>query len=69
MEVRHGEFHLLDYWKILVQRRWVVILAVVSVVLVALIGAFVATPLYRARATLLIERQRTTVFLTTDLKI
>jgi capsular exopolysaccharide synthesis family protein len=56
MELAVGT-HVLDYWRILRRRRWVVYLSVATVALVALVGSFLATPLYRASATLQIERQ------------
>jgi capsular exopolysaccharide synthesis family protein len=48
---------LLGYWQILVRRRWVIYLAVSALGLVALVGSFLTTPLYRATTTLQIERQ------------
>ena len=57
METPAGGKHLLDYWRILVRRRWVVYLAVFGVTLIALIGSLLATPEYRATATLKIDRQ------------
>jgi capsular exopolysaccharide synthesis family protein len=47
---------LLSYWQVLMRRRWVVYLAVVSLGLAALVGSFLTTPLYRATTTLQIER-------------
>jgi capsular exopolysaccharide synthesis family protein len=49
--------HLLDYWAVLRRRRWVVCLAVAAVTLATLVGSFLVTPLYRAGATLQIERE------------
>lgn len=57
MSAGAGEVHLLDYWSVLVRRRAVVYLGVVAVGLVALVGSFVTTPLYRGKVTLQIERQ------------
>ena len=48
-------FELLRYWEILVRRRWVIYLAVAAVFLIALVGSFLSTPLYRATATLQIS--------------
>ncbi len=48
---------LLAYWQILVRRRWIVYLAVVTLVLVALVGSFLTTPRYRSTVTLQIERE------------
>jgi len=58
---------LREYWSILVRRRWVVVLSIVSVALVALIGSFLMTPLYRATVTLQIERQNPDVLTFRDL--
>ena len=59
--------NLLDYWAILVRRRWVIYLSVLSVSVLALIGSFVATPLYRATVTMQIERQSPDVLTFRDL--
>ena len=40
----------------LLRRRWVIFLAVISTGMIALVGSFLATPLYRATVTLQIER-------------
>jgi capsular exopolysaccharide synthesis family protein len=57
METIVARKHLLDYWAVLRRRRWVVFLAVATVTLVTLVGSFLVTPLYRAGATLQIERE------------
>ena len=44
---------LLDYWAILLRRRWIVYVAVCAVALTALIGSFLTTPLYRSTAAIL----------------
>jgi len=54
---RSEEINLLDYWAVLQRRRWVIYLAVVVCVLVALLTSVLATPLYRATCKLQIERQ------------
>lgn len=56
-ETAAGGKHLLEYWEVLRRRRWIVYLSVGVVVVVALVASFLATPLYRATATLQIERQ------------
>ena len=56
MDIAQGSGHLLDYWSILVRRRWVIFLSVIALTLVALIASFIATPSYKASATLQIER-------------
>ncbi len=49
--------HIREYWAVVLRRRWAVYLCVAAATLVALVGSFLATPLYRATATLQIERQ------------
>ncbi len=51
------ELRLVDYWRVLVRRRHVVLTCWVCIVGIAAILTLVATPLYRATATLQIERQ------------
>ena len=46
-----------EYWRMLVRRRWVVYLAVIGCVLGAFVLSALGTPLYRATATVQIERQ------------
>ena len=62
-----GGTHIRDYWAVLVRRRWVVYLVVASVSLVAFVGWFVVTPLYRATATLQIQRQNPDILTFRDL--
>jgi capsular exopolysaccharide synthesis family protein len=62
-----GGEQLLDYWGILQRRRWVVYLAVATVTLLALVGSFLVTPLYRGTVTLQIERQNPNILTFKDL--
>ena len=39
---------LQEYWRILVRRRWVVYLSVLTFGLIALVGSFLTTPLFKA---------------------
>ena len=48
---------LMTYWNVIVRRRWVIVLSVISFALLFLIAAFLTTPMYRAGTTLQIERQ------------
>lgn len=48
---------LMNYWNVVVRRRWVIALSVISFALLFLIAAFLTTPMYRAGTTLQIERQ------------
>lgn len=59
--------HLLEYWEILLRRRWVAVLALATCGLIALIGSFLITPLYRSTVTLQIERQNPDILKMKDL--
>jgi capsular exopolysaccharide synthesis family protein len=48
--------HLLDYWRILRKRRWTVVTIFVVLFVVVLIGTVRQTPIYRAQATLQIDK-------------
>ena len=67
MELSVGNKHLLDYWAILVQRRWTLLLTVLTFTVISLISTFTAVPLYRASTTLHIERQSPDIFTFQDL--
>ena len=62
-----GSTHLLDYWTVIVHRRWVLLLTVLTFVVIAVIGTFTATPQYRATTTLHIERKNPDIFTFQDL--
>ncbi|MCD9032834.1 polysaccharide biosynthesis tyrosine autokinase [Luteimonas sp. Y-2-2-4F] len=51
-----GEIDLLAYWRILVKRRWLVLGVLGAVVALALLATLMMPPLYRATATLQIDR-------------
>ena len=48
--------NLLEYWQVLRDRRWVIAGITVAVLLLALAATLLATPIFRAAATLQIER-------------
>ena len=50
------EINLLDYWRIIVKRRWTVLGVLGIVFVTALVGTLLMTPIYRASTTLQIER-------------
>ena len=47
--------HLLDYWKIIRKRKWLIILCFIATMVTAFLYTMRETPLYRASATLLVE--------------
>ncbi|MDQ7088130.1 MAG: Wzz/FepE/Etk N-terminal domain-containing protein [Acidobacteriota bacterium] len=54
---KQQEFHLRDYWQVLVRRRWIVVTCVVVTTVAAAVSSYLATPIYRATARISIERQ------------
>src|SRR5690606_15966836 len=50
------EINLLDYWRIIVKRRWTVLTTLGIVLVTTLVATLLMTPVYRASATLQIER-------------
>ena len=50
------EINLLDYWRIIVKRRWTVLATLGIVLVTALVGTLLMTPIYRATTTVQIER-------------
>ncbi|HEX5030313.1 MAG TPA: Wzz/FepE/Etk N-terminal domain-containing protein, partial [Candidatus Eisenbacteria bacterium] len=52
-----GARTLRDYWRVLVQRRWVIYTCLIAVVSVTMILTFFTTPIYEAVTTIQIERQ------------
>lgn len=67
MQFADGSKHLLDYLSVVVRRRWIIYVAACVSVLVALVASFTAQPLYRATATLQIERQNPDILTFRDL--
>ena len=51
------EIDLMQYWNIIVNRRWIAITFTTAVVVLTSIFTFTATPIFRATATLLIEEE------------
>ena len=51
------EIDLLAYWQILLKRRWLVLGVLASVVALALLVTLLTPPVYRATATLQIDRE------------
>ncbi|HEX4854366.1 polysaccharide biosynthesis tyrosine autokinase [Arenimonas sp.] len=50
------EINLLDYWRIIVKRRWTVLGVLAIVLATTLVGTLLMTPVYRASTTVQIER-------------
>jgi capsular exopolysaccharide synthesis family protein len=55
------DVHLLDYWLVIASRRWTIVSVLLTVVLAAMIYTFKQTPLYRATASVQIEKENPNV--------
>src|SRR5688572_25502086 len=55
-EAEREELDLLNYWRILVKRKWTVLATLGLVLAVTLVATLLMTPIYRATATLQIDR-------------
>jgi capsular exopolysaccharide synthesis family protein len=55
-EEAEDQINLLDYWRILVKRKWTVLATMAMVVIIALVSTLLTTPIYRATATMQLER-------------
>jgi len=51
------EFDLLDYWRVIVKRKWVLFFFATAVIFLVGLYSFTAIPKYEARVTLLIEEE------------
>lgn len=51
------EINLLDLWRVLVRRKWTVLIFFLIVTTAGITASFLMTPVYRAEATLLIDRE------------
>lgn len=60
-EAESKEVHLLDYWRVLVKRRWVVYTCLAISVTTVMLRSLLMEPVYTATATLQIERRNPNV--------
>ncbi len=56
-EEREREVDLLEYWRIIIKRKWAVVSFAGALILFVGIFSFLATPIYKAKASLLIEEE------------
>src|SRR3954468_6068044 len=52
---RETTVHLMDYWRVIVARRWTIIAVLFTVVAVTLIGTFRQIPVYQAQVSIQID--------------
>jgi tyrosine-protein kinase Etk/Wzc len=55
-DVEEREIHLNDYIEVLLRKKWIVISCFVVIVLATVIGTYLATPIYEATTSILIEK-------------
>jgi capsular exopolysaccharide synthesis family protein len=55
--IGHEEIHLLDYWRVVVARRWTVLAVLFTIVAGTLVWVFNETPIYEAHVSLQIDRE------------
>ena len=56
-EAAEDEINLLDLWRVLVKRKWTIIVFFLIVVTAVVTATFLMTPIYRATLTLQIDRE------------
>jgi len=61
MQTRDDEIHLLDYWRILLKRRQIAVVFFMAVVGIVVVYSFLATPIYRGTAHVLIDLEKNPV--------
>ena len=65
----NDEINLVDYWKVLVKRRRLVLIVFLAIVIPVALYTFLATPIYRATAQILIEKAKPNILSTQELMI
>lgn len=56
----------MEYWKVILKRKWVIATFTGAIVFFTLVFSFLATPIYQARTTLLIEEDTSKLFSITE---
>lgn len=56
-EEKPTEIDLMDYWRVVVRRKWIILAFAGAIIILTGIFSFLATPLYKSTATLLIEEE------------
>src|SRR5262249_46255599 len=51
------DIHLLDYWRVIVARRWTVLAVLCTVVTAMLVWSFNETPIFQAQVSIQIDRE------------
>ncbi len=59
--------HVLEYWRILVARRWTILAVLCTVVTVTMIWSFKQTPIYRAESSIQIDRENPNILTFKDI--
>lgn len=61
IEEKEVEINLLDYWRVIIKRKYLVLFCISAVVLFTGIFSFLSTPQYKATCTLLIEDEESRI--------
>ena len=56
-EQRKYEVDILEYWRVIAKRKWVILTFAGALILLVGVISFLATPIYEAKTTLLIEEE------------
>jgi capsular exopolysaccharide synthesis family protein len=59
---KKNEIDLMEYWRVILKRKWVIATFLGAIVFFTLVFSFLATPIYRAKTTLLIEEDTSRLF-------
>src|SRR5262245_2858008 len=49
--------HLMDYWRVILARRWTILAVIATVMTIGLIYTFKQTPIYQATASIQIDKE------------
>src|SRR5436190_18182912 len=60
-ESEEDSIHLLDYWHVLLARKWTILAVFVTIVTITAIATFKQTPIYRASTTIQIDRENANI--------
>src|SRR5436190_4201157 len=68
-ETEEDSIHLLDYWHVLLARRWTILAVFATIVTITAISTFKQAPIYRASTTIQIDRENSNVLSFKDVAI
>src|SRR5215813_8529322 len=57
----HESVHLMDYWRVIIARRWTILAVLATIVTITMIYTFKQTPMYEATASIQIDKENPNV--------